>query len=99
MGDDASRSLRCSSKSPWTFRSHRVSWWDIKSATLKEPGQGLFLQASDPRFDATVRADNKEGSGWALWKVHLQGGYEEVRPLIRGVSLGNWFLLERWMAA
>mmetsp|Transcript_8051 Transcript_8051/g.16979 ORF Transcript_8051/g.16979 Transcript_8051/m.16979 type:complete len:869 (-) Transcript_8051:309-2915(-) len=97
--DLRSGALRCQGTSATTLHSRRVSWWDMKTATFQAPLGGDYLQAADPRFDVGVRADSKQGNGWALWKVLLTGGYEDVRPLIRGVNLGNWFLLERWMTA
>jgi len=90
--------LGCSSKTPWMFSAARVPWWDSKSTTFQSHTSGLFLKALEPRLGTGVFVDNKEGTGWALWRVRLVGGYEFIRPLIRGVNLGNWFLVERWMA-
>jgi len=90
--------LRCSSATPWEFAYARVTWWDMKTATLRVPETGLYVKANKPAAFNQVKADNEKASGWALWKVFLTGGYETVRPLVRGVNLGNWFLLEKWMA-
>mmetsp|Transcript_2742 Transcript_2742/g.8179 ORF Transcript_2742/g.8179 Transcript_2742/m.8179 type:complete len:825 (+) Transcript_2742:139-2613(+) len=90
--------VSCSSSEPWTFWSARVDWWDMTSFTLQSPLTRQYLEAPDFTLDVKIRTDNPKGSGWALWKVVLLGGYEHERPIIRGVNLGNWFLLEKWMA-
>jgi len=90
--------LRCSQLKPWTLLGTRVTWWDFESANFKSPESHQYIEAGDPGINAKVRADNADGSGWALWKVFLVGGYEHIRPLIRGVNLGNWFLSEKWMS-
>uniref|UniRef100_A0A7S4RIQ4 glucan 1,3-beta-glucosidase n=1 Tax=Alexandrium monilatum TaxID=311494 RepID=A0A7S4RIQ4_9DINO len=90
--------LGCTSPTPWTVWSSRVDWWDAKTASLQSPESGLYVKAVEPSLGGAVVADNDEGTGWALWRVLLTGGYESLRPMVRGVNLGNWFLLERWMA-
>lgn len=91
--------LVCDSKHPQPIDSSRVSWWDVKTATFQSPETGLFFKAGAlDAWDVEVKAANKESNGWSLWRVFLTGGYETLRPLIRGVNLGNWLLLERWMA-
>lgn len=90
--------VSCSSREPWIFWSSRVDWWDMTSMTLKSPLARLYVEAPDFSLDVKVRADNQKASGWALFKVIMIGGFEVVRPIIRGVNLGNWFLLEKWMA-
>lgn len=91
--------LACDSKEPRPIDSNRVSWWDVKTATFQAPDSGLYFKAGAlDAWDVEVTATNKESDGWSLWKVFLTGGYETLRPLIRGVNLGNWLLLERWMA-
>jgi len=95
--DEHGGRLGCSSKEPWTALHSRVSWWDATSATLRSPKSHLFFEAGDPELDSEVKAVNLRGNGWALFKVLLVAGYETVWPLVRGVSLGNWFLLEKWM--
>lgn len=97
--DKISGVLGCSSPSPWNFSSSRVSWWDVKSVTFQDDKSGLYFRASEPKHGRTVLADSTEGIDTAVWKVLLVGGYESLRPLVRGVNLGNWFLLERWMAS
>jgi len=95
--DKHSGLIGCTAKEPWTTLYSRVSWWDAKSATLQSPQSHLFFEAGDPELDLEVKAKNRFGNGWALFKVLLVAGYETVWPLVRGVSLGNWFLLEKWM--
>lgn len=90
--------LGCTSPTPSTIWTSRVDWWDAKSASFRDPHSGLYVKAVEPSLGGVVVADNEDGSGWALWRVLLTGGYEALRPLVRGVNLGNWFLLERWMA-
>mmetsp|Transcript_2740 Transcript_2740/g.8159 ORF Transcript_2740/g.8159 Transcript_2740/m.8159 type:complete len:802 (+) Transcript_2740:139-2544(+) len=96
--DERTDLLGCSSSTPWTIWSSRVDWWDAKSAAFRNPTSGLYIKAVEPKLGGEVVADNDEGTGWALWRVLLTGGYQTLRPLVRGVNLGNWFLLERWMA-
>lgn len=90
--------LACSSEIPWQIRYARASWWDVKTATFRAPNSGLYFEAGDPKDGNHVTVNNKDGTGWALWRVQLLGGFEPLRPLVRGVNLGNWFLMERWMA-
>jgi len=90
--------VSCSSPKPWTFWSSRVEWWDMKSATFQSPMTHMYVEAKDPMLEIKVVTATADASGWALWKVLLIGGYELLRPMIRGVNLGNWFLLEKWMA-
>jgi len=97
--DKTTGALSCSSSEPWTILYARVTWWDVKTATFRSPDSGLYFKAGAPKSPTDVAASNKDGTGWALWKVQLTGGYEPLRPLVRGVNLGNWFLLERWMSA
>eukprot|EP00421_Protoceratium_reticulatum_P036574 CAMPEP_0168469888 /NCGR_PEP_ID=MMETSP0228-20121227/58449_1 /TAXON_ID=133427 /ORGANISM="Protoceratium reticulatum, Strain CCCM 535 (=CCMP 1889)" /LENGTH=762 /DNA_ID=CAMNT_0008485681 /DNA_START=181 /DNA_END=2466 /DNA_ORIENTATION=- len=90
--------LFCSSSKPWPIIFSRVSWWDVRTATFQVPSTGLYFKAVDPTLSNEVTSDNEDPTGWALWKVSLIGGFEPLRPLVRGVNLGNWFLLESWMA-
>jgi len=93
------KAMGCSKEGDKHLLVSRVTWWDAKTAVLQAPQSKLFLEAGDPEAsNSEVLAANEEGSGWALWKVFLTGGFETVRPMIRGVNLGNWLLLERWMA-
>mmetsp|Transcript_87653 Transcript_87653/g.272404 ORF Transcript_87653/g.272404 Transcript_87653/m.272404 type:complete len:549 (+) Transcript_87653:534-2180(+) len=103
--EEGSELPSCSSSKPWYMVAARVQFsdspgqpkWDLGSATLRAPGPGRFLapglgwrRQGQARFSG--RKDVK-------WKVRLTGGCETLRPLIRGVNLGNWFLIEKWMAA
>lgn len=97
--DKATGLLSCVKSESAVLLAARVTWWDGKAVTLRAPDSMLYLEAGDPNGDdLEVRAVNKEGNGWALWRVLVLGGFEVIRPLIRGVNLGNWLLLERWMA-
>lgn len=99
MADEETRAMVCSTLGPRGLHLHSVHWWDAKTATLQVPSTKLFVQAGDPSsVDPELFAESQEGTGWALWRVRLTGGFETIRPLIRGVNLGNWLLLERWMA-
>jgi len=99
MLDERSPTLSCSSTSPWLMASARApkaaARWDMKVATFKATGTGLYLASPGYSTGNQVRLDSTRH---VEWKVLLTGGCETLRPLVRGVNLGNWFLLEKWMA-
>jgi len=97
--------LSCSSTAPWYMASARVHFrhvpgmpkWDLSSVTLRATSSGHFLS---PGNSWNVQGQALFGSREEVkWKAFLTGGCETFRPLIRGVNLGNWFVIEKWMAA
>jgi len=89
--------LRCSSGKPVFFNFSRVDWWDVTLGTLQVPQTGRFVWAASEHLTSRMNIDGYAGGPITI-KFLLKGGYEIVRPLVRGVNFGNWFLLEKWMA-
>jgi len=103
--EDGNERLSCSSSSPWYLASARVTFrnvsgpfkWDLRSVTLRATHSGSYLAPSRDWHSQgqALLSSAKE----VKWQVLVTGGCETLRPLIRGVNLGNWFLVERWMNA
>jgi len=104
MADEGYAGMSCASTTPWYMAMHRERFrhipglpkWDLSSVTLRSTSTSLYLAAKadwKSGQQAMFKAEDK-----VKWKVFLTGGCESFRPLIRGVNLGNWFLLEKWMA-
>lgn len=110
MGEESYVSVRasdgavgCFSASPAAFSYVRIDgqkWWDASRGSLQDPATGRFLrvEAPGPAGSGKVTMLGSDAGGWQLLAVTLMAGYETVFPLIRGVNLGNWFVLERWMS-
>jgi len=72
-------------------------WWNAARGSFVDASTGKFFRQESTSAGHRVRAVGSVPGGPQLFVVHLDGGYETVLPLIRGVNLGNWLLLEKWM--
>merc|ERR1711974_209405 len=94
--DLATGLLSCSSAVPWNFTYSRVMGWSkTKRVIFQVPESGRYVAGEPTATNQILTSDESKA---APWKVFLVGGYETLRPMIRGVNLGNWFLLEKWVA-
>lgn len=102
--------LSCSSRLQQGLDFSRVDTWDARvgafQAHEQEQADALaayathhtYFRALDPTISAEVTANGEDPNGWQQWNILLVAGFETVRPLIRGVNLANWFVLEKPMA-
>jgi len=98
VADPNTHALTCSEIGGLHVKPSRVMWWSSYQASFKVPALDKWIEAGAASDgDREVRATSSDSGGWALWKVKLMGGHETIRPMIRGVNLGNWLLLEKWM--
>jgi len=98
--DQTSKALTCSSESPKHFNYHRLDgakWWSATKGSFQDPSSGKYVKAEGAQWGGHVKAVGEDAGGWQLFDVQLTEGYEDVYPLVRGVNLGSWFLLEKWM--
>jgi glucan 1,3-beta-glucosidase len=100
--DPADGVVNCLSGAPARLQYHRVDgqvWWNYAAGSFKDPQTGKYFRALPRDKGGSVKADGTAPGGWESFRVFLRAGYESVLPLVRGVNLGNWFLLEKWMSA
>eukprot|EP00419_Tripos_fusus_P061614 CAMPEP_0172918132 /NCGR_PEP_ID=MMETSP1075-20121228/199551_1 /TAXON_ID=2916 /ORGANISM="Ceratium fusus, Strain PA161109" /LENGTH=353 /DNA_ID=CAMNT_0013777719 /DNA_START=42 /DNA_END=1099 /DNA_ORIENTATION=- len=96
-----SKRMGCFSTSPVELDYIRLdgqTWWDAAKGAFRDPTSGRFLCAEAPQFGGHVVATGTEASGWQLFTIHLVAGFEAIYPVLRGVNLGGWFLLEQILA-
>lgn len=97
--------LSCASPLPKGFDFSRVATWDARVGALRaqageidDADNPMYLRALDPAFSAEVKANGQDPNGWQQFNILLVAGLETVRPLIRGVNLANWFILDKPMS-
>lgn len=100
--------LSCASPIPRGFSFERFEGWDARAGAFRAQELGsaeetaagghTYLRALDPAATAQVKANGEDPNGWQQWNILLAAGFETVRPLVRGVNLANWFVLDRSMA-
>jgi len=95
------KKIGCFSTSPVELdyvRLNGQTWWDDAKGAFRDPTSGKFFRAEGPQWGDHIDATGTEASGWQLFTIHLVAGYETIYPVVRGVNLGSWFLLEQYMA-
>ena len=69
--------------------------WNANYGTFTTPDG--YLRSEKVADNVALQTDGPDDSGWQRFTVQLVASVEAVRPLARGVNLGNWLLLEKWM--
>jgi len=90
----------CFSDSPTRLEFHRPDgqqWWAAGKGAFRDPASGKYFKAEGAQWGDHVDATGTSPGGWQMFDIQLVGGHEVVYPMVRGVNLGSWFLLEKWM--